>query len=831
MKMLSWWRNLKLETKLHLLLMTSILVILTTAQFWIQDKFHEQAKYEAEKRAHTIADGVINGLNMLMINGAISNPDNRRLFIGKMDDTAGIKELRIVRADQVKKQFGEGLPEEQPKDELDKLVLATGKEEFREITDKNGKKELRVVVPFIASSSFRGTNCLSCHHVEENSVNGVASIVIDMEEEGNFIDNLSILLWTGQLGIQVVLFITIALVMGSMVFRPLNRMEATVQRILRERNMGTSAYPTSHDTLDVLSMELNNLFASLTNLDTKGQMTLLNKMFEYTNEGIIITNINGIIEAVNQTFTDITGYTADESIGMNPRMLQSGKHDKEFYRELWKSLIENGQWQGEIWNKRKNGEIYPEWLSISSIKNEGGRITHYIAMFSDISIRKQHEEIISYQAYHDALTGLPNRVLFFEKLTAALSYAVSTKQMLAVLFIDLDRFKVINDTLGHEIGDRLLQDVASRLKGCIDENDTLARMGGDEFTVLLTKTSNIEEIILIVEKIINSLKPVFLSANGQELYITPSIGISIYPTDGKDAQTLLKNADTAMYRAKEHGRNNYQLFTPSMNVKAFERLLLENNLRQALNKEQFLLYYQPQIDTNTGRITGIEALLRWNHAEMGIVYPDEFISLAEETGLILPISEWVMKNACMQNKQLQDMGFEPVVMSINLSALQFRQKNLVTLLDNVLKESGLDPSYLELEITETIAMQDVEHSIGMLKELRQLGVRIAIDDFGTGYSSLNYLKLFPIDKLKIDQSFVKDITTNMDSASIVTAIIAIAHNLKLKVIAEGVETEEQFAFLQKHQCEKVQGYYFYRALPPEELIKVLKNNKYPDNIA
>lgn len=822
MKFVNWWNGLRLQTRLHLVLMFSILVVLTVAQLWLQDVLRDQFRSAAEKRAIAVSDGVINGLNMLMINGVISEPENRQLFIKKMSSAEGIKELRIVRAEQVTKQFGPGLPEEMLKDDLDKKVLQSGKEEFRILSGDNGEIAIRVVVPFIASSSFRGTNCLACHNVAENSVNGVASIIIDLKKEDDFLNNLSILLWAGQLGIQILLFFIIAVVMGSLVFRPLGRVEETVKQILVDPNVSKFVGSSSHNSLDILSFELNNLFGSLKGFDAKKQMSFISKIFEHTNEGIIITSVDGTIDAVNQTFTDITGYTMEDVVGKKPSILQSGRHSLAFYQRMWESLQDAGRWQGEIWNKKKGGEVYPEWLSISSIKDESGQVTHYIAMFTDITMEKEHEEMISYHAYHDSLTGLPNRVLFFDKLSVAIVEASLDRTMLAVLFMDLDRFKKINDTLGHNIGDRLLQEVAKRLVECIGSNGIVARMGGDEFTILLTNIHRIEEVMDAADRITNTLKPSFINTKGHELYVTPSIGISIYPDDGTDPQTLLKNADIAMYRAKDHGRNNFQLFTSSMNVRAFERLLLENNMRHALEKGEFELYYQPQVNIQTMKIIGVEALLRWNHPELGLIYPTEFISMAEETGLILPISEWILHEACTQAKNLHDMGHEPLTMSVNLSPLQFKQKNLADMLDSVLKKTGFNPASLDIEITETIAMKDVEHTKLVLSRMRDIGVNIALDDFGVGYSSLNYLKIFSINKLKIDESFIRDIPVNPDSTAIVNAIIAIANNLKLKIVAEGVETEEQLNALKAEGCDNIQGYYFYKPLPLDALVRVLK---------
>jgi diguanylate cyclase (GGDEF)-like protein len=444
--------------------------------------------------------------------------------------------------------------------------------------------------------------------------------------------------------------------------------------------------------------------------------------------------------------------------------------------------------------------------------------------------KKRADASVQRQASHDNLTDLPNRSLFKDRLTLALAHANRYRNMLAVLFVDLDRFKNIIDTLGPAIGDRLLQGVAERLASCLDEGDTLARLGGDEFVILLPRLQRADKAVKLAQRILEVLKPVFVF-NGHELHITTSIGISLYPYDGTDVDTLLKNADTALYRAKEQGRNNYQLYTPAMNARAFERLAMENSLRKALERQQFLLHYQPQVDTEHGRIVGTEALVRWQHPDLGIVYPAEFITLAEETGLIVPLGEWVLRAACAQTQAWHKAGYPNLTVAVNLSARQFQHQGLMDTIARVLKETELDPRTLELEITESIAMQNADFTNVILRHLKDMGVRIAMDDFGTGYSSLSYLRKFPIDTLKIDQSFVRDLTSDPNDAAIANAIIVLAHSLKLKVVAEGVETPEQETFLKTHQCDKLQGYLYNRPLSATELEQVLFQGRgSPDKI-
>jgi diguanylate cyclase (GGDEF)-like protein/PAS domain S-box-containing protein len=436
--------------------------------------------------------------------------------------------------------------------------------------------------------------------------------------------------------------------------------------------------------------------------------------------------------------------------------------------------------------------------------------------------RKRAEETIRHQAYHDSLTMLPNRMLFGDRFNQALAQANRNKQMLAMLFLDLDRFKTINDTLGHAVGDRLLKSVAERLRTCTRDGDTIARLGGDEFMILISGARNIEDVAKVAEKILHVVRPSF-HIEGQDLHITTSIGISLYPYDGSDAETLVKNADIALYRAKEHGRNNYQMYTPSMNARAMEQLALENRLRRALERQEFILHYQPIVDISNRNLSGMEALVRWRSPEGELVSPLDFIPLAEDTGLIVPLGEWVLQSACVQNRSWQNQGYRPHRVSVNLSFRQFQQKDLIQTIGGILRDTKMDSNMLELELTESILMKDPEMAIETMRELGSMGIRISIDDFGVGYSSLSYLRRFPIHTLKIDRSFVRDSISDPDDAAIVTAIISMAHSLKLKVVGEGVETEGQLRFLQSQGCDCIQGHYFSEPLPPSDFLKVLIN--------
>jgi diguanylate cyclase (GGDEF)-like protein/PAS domain S-box-containing protein len=547
------------------------------------------------------------------------------------------------------------------------------------------------------------------------------------------------------------------------------------------------------------------------------QFTLAQAVIDSSIEGVTITDPDGTIVFTNPAFTTITGYSAQEALGHTPRILKSKHHTDDFYREMWASLVTQGYWQGEIWNRRKNGEAYPEWLTISAVRDPHGVTTHYVAVFHDITEAKAQEERIRYQAQHDALTGLPNRTLFLDRLTQAIVHAQRNHGQLAVMLLDLDRFKSVNDSLGHVVGDRLLQAVAERLRGCIRAEDTVARLGGDEFILLLPNLSDQANALLLADKIRQAFQHA-IHIDGHELYVTPSIGITTFPDDGQDAGVLIQNADVALYRAKEEGRNAYRLYTPAMNDRALERLEMDAHLRKALEREEFFLVYQPRVELSTGRITSVEALIRWQHPELGLVNPGQFIPLAEETGLIVPIGSWVLREACRQGCAWQQAGLPPVRIAVNVSGRQFAQKDLVAEVLTTLTETGLAPTLLELEITESVAMADVTATLATLTALHDHGIAIAIDDFGTSYSSLGYLKQFPVHALKIDQSFVREIPDDRNSVAIAAAIVALAHSLGLQVIAEGAETEAQLGVLHTYQCEEVQGFVFSRPLPPHELV-------------
>ena len=551
-------------------------------------------------------------------------------------------------------------------------------------------------------------------------------------------------------------------------------------------------------------------------------LLLAEKVFENSAQAILITDTQARIVSVNPAFTEITGYHAAEAIGHNPSIFASGRHDAAFYAAMWGELKRSGAWSGEVWDRRKNGEIFPKWLTINAVTDaSGGEATHYVAIFSDITERKENEARIEHIAYHDALTGLPNRFALQAHLAQSLADARRNCTQLAVMFIDLDRFKTINDSLGHDIGDQLLIAVAQRLRSVMREIDTVARLGGDEFVIVVPGIAATEDAARVAEKVIEVIgQPLVLA--GHALHSSPSIGIGIYPSDGADADALMKNADTAMYHAKQHGRNGYHFFTANMNAAATERLLLETQLRGAIQRNELHLAYQPQVQLATGGIVGVEALARWNHPERGTIPPDKFIPVAEEAGLIIALGAWVLEEACRQAMLWDAQGLPPLRIAVNLSSAQFRDRNLVQHIEQILHRTGLPANRLELEITESAMMENSEQTAEVLRSLGSLGIHLAIDDFGTGYSSLSYLKRFPLGRLKIDRSFVMDLERDANDLAITEGIILLARSLGLAVTAEGIETPAQLDMLKSFGCGEGQGYLFSRPLAPADLASLLQ---------
>ncbi len=544
------------------------------------------------------------------------------------------------------------------------------------------------------------------------------------------------------------------------------------------------------------------------------QLLLAARVFEQSMEAFVIADAQRNIVKVNAAFTTITGFAESELLGRHVLTLSENLHPPEFFAALWDAVAEHGRWEGEKLNRRKDGSVFTKWMSIHRMVEASDQTSHYIVSFIDITQRKEAEDNIRYMAHYDLLTGLPNRALLSIRAAYALQVAERSGDPLALMFIDLDHFKNVNDSLGHTVGDQLLVALASRLKTTIRDQDTLARLGGDEFVMILPGC-DVEGASRVAEKMLTLLQPQFVLGE-HELSITPSIGIALYPMDGTDFDALCKSADAAMYRAKRDGRNTYRFNTIDLQAQSSHLIQLENGLRRALERGQMQLHYQPQMCLETRRIIGVEALLRWQHPEMGWVSPAEFIPVAESSGLITAIGTWVICSAVQQMKQWIAQGMAPMSIAVNLSAVQFRQANLPELVSLILQEEGLPPGLLELELTESVAALDPMGAVEMMRKLHDIGIQISIDDFGTGYSSLSYLKRFKVSKLKIDQSFVRHVVSDPDDQAIVATIISLARNLGLHTIAEGVETVEQMQCLRGLGCVQLQGYWLSRPLPAEQ---------------
>jgi diguanylate cyclase (GGDEF)-like protein/PAS domain S-box-containing protein len=543
------------------------------------------------------------------------------------------------------------------------------------------------------------------------------------------------------------------------------------------------------------------------------RLRLAARVFEHAMEGVIITDADRRIVAVNKSVSRVTGYAEDELIGVTPSLLNSGRHSADFYREMWRALRERGHWKGEIWNRRKNGELYPELLSISAIHDECGEIGHYLGIFIDLTLQKEAERRLSHLALHDPLTGLPNR----ESFRARIDRALWRGGRHAVLLLDIDRFKNINDTFGHPEGDLLLKNAASRMHAAMRPQDFLARLGGDEFAVLMEDVEGRDSVAVMANTLHQALSEPF-RVDELEVGMTASIGVSLSPDDGTEASVLIRHADAAMYEAKRAGGANSEFSVPGFSNEVRRQLEVESELRHAIERDELRLHYQAQVDLESGRIVGVEALLRWMKPGVGLIGPAHFIAPAEETGLIVPIGEWVLNEACRQCKVWQEAGHADLQVAVNLSARQLRDEALADKVRAALDRSGLDPASLELELTESVAVDSMEGGVATLHRLREIGVKLAVDDFGTGFSSLHYLKRLPIDRLKIERSFVQGVTSDRHDAAIVNAIVTLARTLGLQVVAEGVMTEEQIVCLRRIGCHQAQGYYYGRPAPAETIL-------------
>ncbi|CFU76303.1 putative bifunctional diguanylate cyclase/phosphodiesterase [Pseudomonas aeruginosa] len=538
-------------------------------------------------------------------------------------------------------------------------------------------------------------------------------------------------------------------------------------------------------------------------------------VFDSTREGVLVTDAQAVIVHVNPSFERITGYRSEDVLGKTPAILRSGRQDQAFYQRLWLALREQDVWSGEFWNRRKSGEIYPQWLHIRVVRNDQGQLTHYVGVFSDLSSIKRSENELDFLAHHDSLTGLPNRVLLRERIEQALENGKDRTVAGALLLIDLDHFKHINDSLGHTTGDMLLKEVSKRLQHQLDERCLLSRLGGDEFAILV-ENDDPEAVARLSQRILDGFNAPF-DIHCQPIYISASLGVSLYPEDASDVDHLMQHADAALFQAKDSGRNAYAFYTRVLTARARAHVQVESALRHALDHDELRVHYQPVHDLASGRIVGVESLVRWQHPERGLVPPGEFVPVAEECGLIAALDNWVLKRACRQMREWQQRGVELEFVAVNVSSRLFNRGGLEERIANALEESGLEPRYLELEVTESAVMEDFEQSLNLLCRLRILGVNLAIDDFGTGYSSLMRLKRLPVHKLKIDQGFVAGLPGAVDDAAIARAIVALAQSMGLRVVAEGIEHQDQALFLREHGCDFGQGYWYGRPQPAEAL--------------
>lgn len=588
----------------------------------------------------------------------------------------------------------------------------------------------------------------------------------------------------------------------------------------------TEPPPTERDEalVDAVTLDQGTDPCEAARIDERHRLGLAALVFSEVSDGVLVTDASARILDVNPAFCKITGYTREEVIGRNPRMMKSDRHDPTFYAAMWRSLQVEGRWQGEVWDRRKSGELYAKWLSITAVRNSLGAVTHHVGIFSDITHVKEGDDCVEQATHTDGLTGLPNRVLFRERLRRGMMGARLRSAMLAVLFLDIDDFQRINGGLGHRAGDELLHAVGERISAVLRETDTVARLSEDEFAIVLADVDDPTDVAIVARKLVGTFCEPFRVAN-QDVSVTASVGVALFPDDASDMESLLRDADVAMYHAKQAGRDTYRFFSADMHTKAAQHVSLESDLRRAVEQGEFVLHYQPRIDVKSGDVCGVEALIRWMHPRLGLIPPARFIPIAEQTRLIVPIGEWVLREACRQARAWDADGLGKISVSVNLSAVQFNRRELARDIGSVLMATGLAPELLEVELTESIAMRSPQATIETLVELRAMGVRAAIDDFGTGYSSLSYLKRFPIDALKIDRSFVRDLVEDPDDANIARAIIGLAHNLRLRVIAEGVETPLQQQFLVQSGCDEIQGYLTGRPMAPDKVVTLLRETQ------
>jgi len=793
-------QDVKIWVRLVTVILLAVVVSGAGLIHWATLEQRKIAIDQAEDIAVSVHQMTMAGLTGMMITGTISL---RTIFLDQIKETNHIESIKVFRSAAVTKQFGPGLEGEAPADPAEHNVLRHGEPEFNLFVGSDGNERMRAVIPVIASENYLGKNCTFCHDVTPGTVLGAVSMDVSLAKANETVRQFSLNALLAAAAVCVPLGLFIWWMVSRVVSRPIRNMTAGLEQIAGGDIDEVELLPVrGRDEVGLATAAFNRVMAKAQELIRAQRLSRI--VFDSSLEGIAVTDAKSRIQMVNKAFTDTTGYAAEEAIGATPAILKSGKQGESFYREFWKALAERGEWRGEIWNKRKNGSIYAEWLNISAVRNVRGEVEHYVAIFTDITERKEREEMITFQAFHDALTKLPNRILFRDRLEQALAQAKRHKERTpAVMFLDLDRFKQINDTFGHDAGDALLREVANRLRACVRASDTVARLAGDEFTVLLPDIGAVSDAEAVAQKILGAMQvPVNLGSEAR--VVTTSIGVAMCPRDGRDADTLMKHADAAMYSVKASGRAGVGFFTPELLGKPSRRVEMERLLREAVPSRDFVLHYQPIFDLQSGTLYGQEALLRWQSADGALLMPEDFLPLAEETGQIVRIGEWVLEAACLKARDWQG-GSDPVVVAVNLSPPEFRRPDLVEVVRDTLKRTGISPQLLELEIQESLAMQDIEHAARIIRSLTDLGVRVSLDDFGTGYTNISALRRLPISALKIDRSLLVEQGEDAAGQAVLAALFGLAHALELRIVAEGVETEAQMAVLRSLACCRAQG--------------------------
>lgn len=801
-------KNAKIWVRLVISILLAVMLSGAGLIHWATLEQKNLAIEQSKDFAMSVHQMTLAGLTGMMITGTIGL---RTIFLDQIKETNHIESLKVFRSDAVVNQFGLGFDGETPSDALEIKVLVTGESYFDVVTSQDGGNRLKAIIPVRATENYLGKNCLFCHEVPPNTVLGAVSMEVSLVRAGETTRSFGIRAIFAGLALCIPLALFIWFFISRMVTRPLKEMTAGLSRIADGDIEDAKLLPVlRRDEVGAATVAFNRVMEKTGELLQQQRLSRI--VFENSLEGITVTDAHSRIQLVNKAFSDTTGYAAEEVIGKTPSILKSGRQDADFYTTFWAALQRDGEWRGEIWNQRKNGSIYAEWLNVSAVRNRRGDVEHYVAIFSDITERKEREEMITFQAFHDALTGLPNRLLFKDRLEQALAQAKRYKvRTPAVMFLDLDKFKQVNDTLGHDVGDFLLKEVANRLKRCVRSADTVARLGGDEFTVLLPGITDESEAELVAEKILAAMRePIRLGA--EERVVTTSIGISMYPRDGRDVETLMKCADAAMYHVKGAGRAGRCFFSSELLGAPSRRVELEKRLKDAFINREFVLHYQPIMDLQSGTVHGKEALIRWQTPDGQLLLPEEFIGLAEEVDLMKKIGEWVLETACIQAR-LWQLENQAVTVAVNLSASEFKRPDLADVVRDILRRAGLSPSLLELEVAEALVMQDAEYSQRMFRALADLGVMLSIGNFGTGYSSLSALHQMPIHTIKVDRSLIREYLTQGKDQALLAAVFGLAAALGLRAVAEGVENLEQLTLLHGFECNRAQGYLFALPLP------------------